>query len=164
MADQLDFESWGREIVAGKHGMLASELAFNNPPAPPSAPPPGPARSCSSSSGSQRRRPDPPGFRPQPPTHDELNADDLVDGCGLEAEVKIRAGDWCFVLTPSRRRARHWSEQDWHVGITPREINELSEATGGAPIDRKLLFRIVAVKRAFPGAHVLEAIGSGYDG
>lgn len=163
MANQLDFESWGREIVAGRHGTLASELAFNNQPAFPSAPSPGPAHPRSSSS-SNRRRPDPPGFRPQPPTHDELFGDDLVDGCGLEAEVKIQAGDWCFVVTPSRRRARYWSEQDWHVGITPREINELSGATGGAPIDRKLLFRIVAAKREFPGAEVLETVRGGRDG
>lgn len=75
----------------------------------------------------------------------------------LGVEALIDVGGWTFVLTPSKGRAAMWCSKVGHVGITPEEVTALGRAVGG-PIGRELLLKIAAVKRTFPGAHVLQAL------
>lgn len=73
-------------------------------------------------------------------------------------EVFFDVGGWTFVLTPKKDRADTWSTKVGHVGITPFEIAQLSKAVGGA-VPHKMLLKIAAVKRTFPGATVMRAVG-----
>lgn len=147
MAD--DFESWARGIVTKKYGEDVARETFAAPTQPDPEPP--------LVDWNERGEKDDP---PAPLSLEVIQEHESFAALGVE--VFIDVGGWTFVLTPTRERAAHWSTQVGHVGITPEEVTVLGRAAGG-PVEREMLLHIAAVKRTFPGAHVLQALKKGED-